>query len=241
VKPLIAFLLFAPAVLAQSPDTPRIVTFNPADKEHCKVVVVSGKPLLETTYNGTLVAINMPQNWGNGEFSVYIAVAQVDAGEAEVNPKAVSALYPDAAHTRFAWFDKGRDLDTQLSMRAEGMGPIAGQPGSPGSHSIADSSTTAPPPNHPEAMGSIDPHAGTRSEEELRQMQMRNEPGNAAVPTPLDPTHPPVFLKLTTVKQGSKATGYVFLRRPKGSKIEVTPTAMLDEIDIPINGVIFRF
>jgi hypothetical protein len=50
-----------------------------------------------------------------------------------------------------------------------------------------------------------------------------------------------VFLKLTTVKQGSKATGYVFLRRPKGSKIEVTPTAMLDEIDIPIDGVIFRF
>jgi hypothetical protein len=33
----------------------------------------------------------------------------------------------------------------------------------------------------------------------------------------------------------------VFLRKPKGSKVEVSPSTMLEEIDIPINGVIFRF
>jgi hypothetical protein len=90
-------------------------------------------------------------------------------------------------------------------------------------------------------MAQMDPHVGNRSEEEARQLQLRNGSGNASTPAPLDPAHPPAFLRLTTVKKGSNATGYVFLRRPKGSKVVVAPAAMLDEIDIPINGVIFRF
>jgi hypothetical protein len=249
VKPLLSFLLLSTTALSQSPDSPRIVTFNRADTEHCKVAVVSGKPLLETTYDGTTVAITLPQNWGNGEFSVYVAVAQVGEGEAVVNPKEISALYPDPAHTRFRWFDKARDLDTLASMRAAGMGggPSggpggSGPPGGPGgSGSIGDSNSANPPPTHPEAMGQMDPHAGNRSEEEARQLQLRNGAGTGSTPAPLDPAHPPAFLRLTTVKQGSNATGYVFLRRPKGSKVEVVPAAMLDEIDIPINGVIFRF
>jgi hypothetical protein len=242
VKPLLSFLLFSSAALGQTPDSPRIVTFNRADTEHCKVAVVSGKPLLETTYNGTTVAITLPQNWGNGEFSVYVAVAQVGEGEAVVNPREISALYPDPAHTRFRWFDKAHDLDTLATMRAAGMGggPPAGPGGADGSDSLGNSNIAEPPPTHPEARAQMDPHVGTRSEEEARQLQLRNGAGNASTP-PLDPAHPPPFLRITTVKKGSNATGYVFLRRPKGSKVEVVPAAMLDEIDIPINGVIFRF
>jgi hypothetical protein len=82
---------------------------------------------------------------------------------------------------------------------------------------------------------------GNRSEEEARQLELRNGTGTASTPAPLDPAHPPPFLRIATVKKGSNTTGYVFLRRPKGSKVEVAPAAMLDEIDIPINGVIFRF
>jgi hypothetical protein len=31
------------------------------------------------------------------------------------------------------------------------------------------------------------------------------------------------------------------LRQPKGANLDVHPADMLDEIDIPINGVLFRF
>ncbi len=245
MKLLVSFLLVSAAALAQSADTPKIVTFNPADKDHCRVVVTSGTPLLETTYNGTTVAITAPRNWGNGEFSVFVAVTQVDAGEVVINPKEVSALYHDPDHTRFRWFDKAHDLDTLASMRAAGLGQPGdsslGGPPAAGSGSLGDSASTMPPPTHPEAMQSMDPHADTRSEEESRQLQLRNGAGNASSPPQIDPAHPPVFLRRATVKQGSKVSGYVFFRKPKGSRVEVTPNAMLDEVDIPVKGVIYRF
>ncbi|MGA2730354.1 MAG: hypothetical protein ABSE96_21285, partial [Terracidiphilus sp.] len=248
MKLLVSSLLLS-VTFAQSPDDPRIVTFNQADAEHCKVIMVSGKPMLATSYEGTTVAITMPQNWENGEFSVFIAVAQVGPGEADVNPKAISALYPDPTHTRFHWFDKAHDLDTLASMHAAGLdqsgGAPPGGPGMPGrppeSGSVTESNSASPPPNHPEAMGPIDPHAATRSEEEGRLFQLRNQAGKGSSLPQIDPAHPPVFLRITAVRQGSRASGYVFLRKPKGSKVEVSPSTMLEEIDIPINGVIFRF
>ena len=237
MKLLVSLLLLSVAI-AQSADSPRTVTFNRADTDHCEVILVSGKPMLATTYEGTTVAITMPQNRENGEFSFFIAVAQVGPGEAEANPKAISALYPDPAHTRFRWFDKAHDLDTQASMRAEGLG----QPGgAPAEGPMPESNSASPPPTHPEAMGPIDPHAGTRSEEEARLLQLRKQGGKGSSLPQIDPAHPPVFLRITTLQQGAKASGYVFLRKPKGSKVEVTPSATLEEIDIPINGVIFRF
>ena len=78
---LLASPLLLSAAFAQSPDGQRIVTFNRADAEHCKVITVSDQPMLATTYEGTTVAITMPQNWNNGEFSVFITVAQVGPGE----------------------------------------------------------------------------------------------------------------------------------------------------------------
>jgi hypothetical protein len=241
VNRLVSLLLLSTAALAQSPPSPRIVTFNRADTEHCKVAMEGGKPLLETTYNGTTVAITLPQNWGNGEFSLFVAVAQVGDGEAEINPKEISAVYPDPGHTRFRWFDKGHDLDTEATRLSAGIGPAGGAGGAPGSGAVGDSRSAMPPPIHPEAMGSVDPHTAERSAEESRQMQLRNGGGSDSTLPKIDPAHPPVFLKITTVKQGSRTAGYVFMRRPKGSKVQVTANAMLDEIDIPVNGVIFRF
>jgi hypothetical protein len=240
VKLLISSLLLSAASLAQTPQSPRIITFNRADTDHCKVVVIGGKPLLETTYDGTTVAINLPQNWANGEFSVFVAVVQAGMGEAEINPHEISAVYPDPAHTRFRWFDKAHDLDTELSRRAAGLGQPDGSPAG-GSNPIGNSKSADPLPNHPEMMPAPAPDAGTRSEEESRQLQLRNQAGNAPAMPQLDPAHPPVFLRPTTVTPGSRVSGYVFLRRPKGSKVQVNPAAMLDEIDIPVSGVIFRF
>jgi hypothetical protein len=248
VKQLLSCLLLSAAALAQSPSASKVVTFNPADKEHCKVVAFNGKPMLETTYNGTTVAITMPQNWGNGEFSVMVAVAQTGAGNAEVNPKEVSALYPDPDHTRFRWFDKARDLDAEASRRAAGVGQPGGAPGggpggppggSPGA--LTDASAAMGQTNHPEQMHDTNPQAATKAAEEARQLQLRGGAGNAPPVPQLDPAHPPTFLRPASVKQGSSAIGYVFLRKPKGSKLEVTPSGIFDEIDIPVNGVTFRF
>ncbi len=235
IKVFVAYFLFSAAALAQSPNSgAKIITFNLADKEHCKAVVSNGKPLLESTYNGTTVAITMPQNWGNGEFSVFLAIAQVGAGEVQVDPKEITAVYPDPSHTAFRWFDKAHDLSTQASILSSGLGPPSAGP-------LGDSSSTSPMPNHPEQRQNSNSAVGTTSDEEARQLQSRTDAKNASSLPKLDPTHPPPFLKRTSVKQGATATGYVFLRKPKGSKLEVTPDGMLDEIDIPINGVIFRF
>jgi hypothetical protein len=243
VKVLVCFLLLSAAAFAQVSDsTTKIVTFSRADSEHCKAVVSNGKPLLETSYEGTTVAITMPQNWANGEFSVFVSVTQAGTGSVQINPKEISALYSDPNHTRFRWFDKAHDLETLSSMRDAGLGQPGGASGGPpGPGSLGDSTSTMPPPNHPEARPEMDPHVGTRSEEESRQLQLRNDPRNASSLPKLDPTHPPAFLRHTAVKQGSTAAGYVFFRQPKGSKVEVTSNGMLDEVDIPVNGVIFRF
>jgi hypothetical protein len=235
VKLVLSYLLLSVAALAQTHDADtKIVTFNRADSEHCKVVVSNGKPLLETTYNGTTVAMTMPQNWGNGEFSVYLVLAQVGPGESQVNPKEITAIYPDPDHTRFRWFDKGHDLDTQAGILSSGPGPS-------GASSLGDSRSTSPPPNHPEQAPMVNASPNTASEEEARQAQLSNGATGASTRPKLDRVHPPAFLKHATVKQGSSVSGYVFLRKPKGSKVEATPNAMLDEIDIPVNGVIFRF
>src|SRR5258708_36599894 len=110
--------------------------------------------MLETTYNGTMVGITMPRNWANGEFSVYVAVSQVGAGEVQINPKEISALYSDHDHTRLRWFDKGHDLETEASVRTAGLGQPGGGPpgGSLVSGAMSDISRAAPPPNHADAM-----------------------------------------------------------------------------------------
>jgi hypothetical protein len=238
MKILAHSLLLSTALLAQTPDNTRIVTYNRADTAHCKVIVVNGKPLLESTYNGTSVAVGLFQNWGNGEFSVLVSIAQVGPEAIEVNPKGIFALYSDAAHTRLTWFDKGRELDTEASIRASGLSqPGGGGPSESGP--IGDSSAATPAPTHPEAMRDLTTNPGTRSEEEARQIQLR-QTASGSRPQQVDPAHPPVFLRHTTLKPGSRTFGQVFVRKPRG-KLAAAPTGILDEIDIPLNGIIFRF
>jgi hypothetical protein len=241
VKAFISFVLISATALAQTSAGPKVVTFDRSDAEHCKVIMENGKPLLQSSFGGTSVAVGMPENQGDGEFSIYVAVAQ-DAtapSPAEVSPKHFSALYSDSAHTRFPYFDKARDLDTQASIRA------AGSPGGPPSGAAnGNSSAAAPDPTHPEVMavGEVrDTNPGTRSEEETRQLQQRNQAGSSLSQVHPDLARPMVFLRQTTVKQGSRAAGVVFFRKPKNFKLEFDPTATLGEIDIPINGTIFRF
>ena len=49
------------------------------------------------------------------------------------------------------------------------------------------------------------------------------------------------YLRKGKVKPGSGIAGWITLRKPSGGTLEVCPTDMLDEVDLPVNGVLFRF
>ena len=40
---------------------------------------------------------------------------------------------------------------------------------------------------------------------------------------------------------GMGVAGWITLRQTKGRKLEIHPADMLDEIDVPVDGVLFRF
>ena len=50
-----------------------------------------------------------------------------------------------------------------------------------------------------------------------------------------------VYLRHGKIKQGQKIFGWVILRPEKGATAEVNATSMMDEIDILLDGVVFRF
>ena len=111
MKVSLLLLIISSAALAQGPE--KMITFNRANTEHCKVGFAGGKPLLESTYEGTTVAIGMPMNRGNGEFAVFVVVSRVDPGTIKVNPKDFYGLFSDPSHSRFTFVDKAAELQWQ--------------------------------------------------------------------------------------------------------------------------------
>jgi len=112
--------IFAGMAFAQAPG--KIVTFNRADTEHCKVIVASGKPLLQSTYDGTSVAIAMPINRANSDFSVFVSISRAQHGTIQVDPQSFYAVYSDKDHTRFQFYDKASEIarsSQRLAPRAE--------------------------------------------------------------------------------------------------------------------------
>lgn len=226
MKALIYSLLLAPAALAQTAPDAKIITFNRGDTEHCRVVAVAGKPMLVTSYGGVSVAVGMPENKGNGEFSVYVAIDQTGAGSSHVVPKEFSAVFSDADHTRFPFFDKGAETRSNLPAQAPaGPGSVSAT-----SNQIDTSIMRGSPPESP---------AAGRSPSET--LKGDNVPGNAGGPPAGEAAGAHVFLEPAKVKQGSQVRGMVYFRKPKGSKLQVGPGDMLAEIDIPIGGILFRF
>lgn len=225
MKLLISCLLLSTVALAQNPPDAKVITFNRTDAEHCKVIMASGKPLLETSYGGTSVAVGMPENMGNGEFSVYVSIYQIGIGAAHVIPKDFSAVFSDPARTRFPFYDKAKEVEAQGSAQGPGTGMSA-------TTNDIDRSMIRGGPSGPGAAG-LSPS---------ETMKGDNVPENQRqAPNTEMPAATPVFLQRAMVKQGSRAAGLVYFRKPKGSKIEVSPTGMLDEIDILLDGVVFRF
>jgi len=224
---LFCSLLLAGTVFAQTAPEGNIITFSPKDQAHCRVIQVNGKAFLESTYEGISVAVGMPENKGNGEFSVIVSIYQVGEGTAHVIPKDYFAVFSDPDHTRLPWFDKA--AETKSYSQASGPGDA----GISATTNNIDTSLMRGGPPRAEAAG-LSPSETLKGD---------NVPGNVGpAPAAQSPTAaPPVFLESAKVKQGSRAAGLVYFRKPKGSKLQVNPADMLAEIDIRVNGIVFRF
>jgi hypothetical protein len=217
VKILTAFLISAGLAYGQAPG--KIITFNKADTEHCKVVAVKGMPLLQSTYDGITVAIAMPMNRGHGDFLIFVAVSQTGAQPLQVNPKDFYGLFSDQNHTRFAFHDMAAETDgVGHPPGANGGMSAANVQVDPGSIRPGAMGPGGPPP------GGGPPDGGT----------------SGAAPTG-SPNMSAAYFRKGKVKPGSGIAGWITLRKPSGGKLEVRPTEMLDEVDILVNGVLFRF
>jgi hypothetical protein len=240
MKGLLFLLLTSISVIGQVSDKVKAITFNRADAEHCTVVMIEGKPMLQTVYGGTSVAVGLPISTGELDFRVFIVVRRTGPGKAQLKPQEFSALYSDPAHTRFWFYDKAAEVD-KLRVRQEtqesGVVPASsqgdsGMPGAP----------TAPGPvddidrqARAQRMRDEDPNAPTREQDEARdEKQIKSSPGSAMTPDQL-------YLRRSTLSQGTFAEGFVYFRKPKGSKLNIGSRDLLFEIDIPVNGVLFRF
>ena len=240
MKALVVFLLLCGVAWGQEAVDARVIVCDRADAEHCKTVEIDGRKLLQTEAGGTNVAMGTPITMPNGDFQVYISVRQVGAGSAEVNPKEFSAYFSDAAHTRFAFYDKAAEVG-----RAEAMqrSRDSARYHSPDEAGLAG---TPPPPgslNSNEETGQSrwasgrDPNAAARDQEQRReQIQNRAKPDEA-----FPAGRRPEYLYRGKATQGTQVAGLVFFRKPKGSKVKVGPQDALYEIEVPVKGVVFKF
>jgi hypothetical protein len=219
MKSLTVLPFLTAVLMAQVPA--KVFTFNRADAEHCKVIVIDGKPLLESTVEGTSVAIAMPVNRGNGEFLVFVAISRVAPGTIHIDPRGVYGLYSDAAHSRFTFFDKAAEMDSR----------IHGQPGD--SALSASNAQLNPGSMRPgQAMGPGPGGLPPGSPGDSGQNAGAARSGATAVPA---------YLHQSKLKQGGKLAGWIALHQPKGVTLDAGSTGMLDEINIPVNGIVFRF
>lgn len=209
MKCLAAFLLPVAMAFGQAPG--KIITFNRADAEHCKVIVAGGKPLLQSTFEGTSVAVAMPVNRGNGDFSVFVSIARAEHGTVHVNPQDFYGVYSDKDHTRFPFYDKAAEMEFAVHRQNAEISASTAQ---------------------------IDPGS-------LRPGAVEGGPPGGSMPGAPPPAAGPslsgAYFRKGKVKEGSGIAGWITLRQPKGGALEVHPSDMLDEVDIPVNGILFRF
>jgi hypothetical protein len=249
MKALASLLILSCIGHAQEPPKGKIIPFSQTDKEHCQVVMNEGKPMLQTTYNGTSVAVALPEKNSHG-FSVFVRVTQEGKGKVEVVPEKVTAIYSDPDHTRFEFFDMTREWEkAQKDELKSQKNDLKSQTYRPGSSAITTASSQTdsqpagtPPPNTVTAKM---PDGTTWSSSPTLKVEdgssrWSSEGGGSPLPR-TSPPHETPFLSRTVLHQFYEADGEVCLQKPKESKVELSSTGTLTQIDIPIGDVTFRF
>jgi hypothetical protein len=240
MKALILLLATSASLMGQVPDKMKAIAFDRADAEHCSVVTIEGRPMLQTSYGGTSVAVGLPVGTDDQDFRVFVVVRQTGAGKVQVKPSEFSALYSDPAHTRFSFFDKAAAAEQRSALQepqtsgieaasSQGVSDLQGAVPTPGAEADIDRQARA------QRMQSQDPNGPVRDEEAAHEeKQNASSPGSKVTPDEL-------YLRRSTLRQGSFAEGFVYFRKPKGSTLKIGPRDLLFEIDIPLNGIVFRF
>lgn len=244
MKALVSLLILSSIGLAQEPSKVKIITFSQTDKEHCKVVLNDGKPMLQTTYDGTSVAVGLPEKNSHG-FAVFVRVTLEGKGKVEVVPEKVTAIYSDPDHTRFQFVDLTREWEK--SHKDE----LVSQKSPPSSSAIPAASSQdssklpgTPPTNEVRATMANGTTWSSNPTQKVDDGARRwTSEGGTPHPPPTSSPYTSPFLRRTVLHQFplNEAEGVVCLQKPKASNVEVSPTGMLNEIDIPIGDVTFRF
>jgi len=242
MKTLVALLILSSIGLAQEPSKGKVITFSKTDTEHCKVVLEDGKPMLQTTFEGTTVAVALPEKNSHG-FSVLVRVTQEGKGKVEVNPEKLTAIYSDPDHTRFQFFDMTREWEKSQKDELKAQKSLPSSSGTTTASSQNDGQLPGePPPNTTRAKM---PDGSTWSSSPTQKVadpasRWNSEGGGPHLPRTTPPDNSP-FLHRTVLHHAEQAEGVVVFQKPKASNVEVSATGSLDEIDIPIGGVTFRF
>ena len=233
----ISLLLFLVSISATSQSPENVIACDPADAEHCKTTIIEGKPMRELAYEGTSVAVGRAVATAEGDYRVFVQVRQVGPGKAEVKPKNFSAVYSDSARTRFAFYDKAAEINQRIREANQAQqtgGDALDIPKRSGGSSPAQTTGTSkaaklgrlrkPDPN--EIAGRQDEATGSG----------RSTPQAGTTVTP-----EMLYLTRSTLRQGDFTMGFVYFKKPRRSKVHVGLSDPLRQIDIPVNGVVFRF
>jgi hypothetical protein len=220
MKVLVFVLLASISVLGQVTDKIKVVIFDRADADHCRVVTIEGRPMLQMMYGGTSVAVGLPVSAGDRDFRVFVVVQQTGPGKVQVKPNEFFALYSDPAHTRFQFYDKAAEVDKHAE-RQETQEPgviAASSQGDPGMQ-VAPS-TPGPVEDkdrqaRSQRMTDEDLNASAREQGEARE-EKRGQSLPCTTVTPAE-----LYLRRSTLRQGSSAEGFVYFRKPKGSKLSI--------------------
>jgi hypothetical protein len=234
-------LLASISVMAQAADKAKVINFDRADREHCGIVMIEGRPMLRTVYGGTSVAVGLPVSTAEGDFRVFVVIGHPGPGKARVKPREFTALYSDAAHTRFSFYDKAVRVNRgQVSEERE-------EPAGVETASSQGDPRLLGMPSTPDATGNIDRQARARRKKNQdlngptrEQEDAREAKQNSTLPG-VSVTAGELYLRQSTLRQGRYAEGFVYFRMPQGAKLHVGPRDLLFQIDIPVNGVVFRF
>jgi hypothetical protein len=239
---LLLSLLSTTLAFGQGADDSRVVPFNRADTQRCKVTQVDGRELLESVYGGTSVAISLPVTTSDGEFQLYVAVRQIGPGGIEIKPQDFGAYYSDPFHTRFLYVDKAAEMrmrEAASRARTSDSGTVGansrGDPEMPGNPPPPGSLNSTAYTGESRAVSGRDPNAPERQKEEAREDQEKiSRLANSS-------DDQPGFLSPGMIQQGASVSGFIYFKKPKGFKVKSGQPGVLYQIDIPVNGMIFRF
>jgi hypothetical protein len=234
MKALLTVALLAITVkpaLAQYPNNPKILIYDQNDKEHCREFFNDGTRFIGMFDGPLSVAVSVPVNHGHGKFSVYVIVAQQGPGVAEVIPSDFSAWYTDPPHTRFPYLDRDAEIDDEAKRSTIAAVIIAGMGGAaaaqPVQATVHNSNGTSSTVTY------TDPTAQQRANEQAAKLIDDSRRSEASDRNGI--------LHRNTIPDGHSVEGLVFFKKPHSSPLKVGSKDHLFAVDIPINGVVYRF